>query len=508
MPEGTNLMSASDLMLTFLSHTSAHDVKYIGGLNPFTIKVDGEETFIYIKNLSPAQLSNNNPDIWRIQLPVRDDFEKIKESASPFVLLGYDKENDVYTTWNPYWCKQRLNVGKSVSLYSRLSLQKRVHETGEIEQLPLNNDGDVVCIPGNCIYEYLKDIKTYYPEETVFIAKNSSLQAKTSELKTPEELYNAFVDIEANMEKYSIFLESSGRTKSTISNYLNALNYVVQNGILEKYSSLFLGCLNYGQYQIPMKQLVATDDIKEKDVPWHGAIRAALNRYIEYWMRKSDSEPRQASLFNNEPEEPERYYELDEFGKIVALDEELVKLLIPYTKEEYPDYEIMSRIAENFYRPDITKKMNPFDWIKMFENLKKVKKGRIKKRKENTGYFQTDKGIQEISEAKMPRKVTILRVEFPDGKVIQYPSATDTYVEIIEDNYPDLIEEIDFGYVVISKEKLPDFKSTKRSQKQLSNGYYLSTNFSTETKADILKKISEELELNLKIDIVEKKKTL
>ena len=42
MPEGTNLMSASDLMLTFLSHTSAHDVKYIGGLNPFTIKVDGE----------------------------------------------------------------------------------------------------------------------------------------------------------------------------------------------------------------------------------------------------------------------------------------------------------------------------------------------------------------------------------------------------------------------------------------------------------------------------------
>ena len=133
MSEGTNLMSASDLMLTFLSHTSAHDVKYIGGLNPFTIRVDGEETYIYIKNLSPAQLSNNNPDIWRIQLPVRDDFDRIKESESLFVLLGYDKENDVYTTWNPYWCKQRLNVGKSVSLYSRLSLQKRVHKTGEIE---------------------------------------------------------------------------------------------------------------------------------------------------------------------------------------------------------------------------------------------------------------------------------------------------------------------------------------------------------------------------------------
>ena len=46
MAEGTNIMSASDLMLTFLSHTSENDVKYIRGLNPFTIKVDGEEMFI------------------------------------------------------------------------------------------------------------------------------------------------------------------------------------------------------------------------------------------------------------------------------------------------------------------------------------------------------------------------------------------------------------------------------------------------------------------------------
>jgi hypothetical protein len=176
--------------------------------------------------------------------------------------------------------------------------------------------------------------------------------------------------------------------------------------------------------------------------------------------------------------------------------------LIPYTKEEYPDYEVMSRIAENFYGLDITEKMNPFDWIKMFENLKKVKKGKVKKTKENKVRSQADK--QKIYESKATRKVTILRVEFPDGKVIQYPSATDTYVEIIENNYPDLIEEIDFGYAVISKDKLPDFKNTKRAQKQLSNGYYLSTNFSTDTKAEILEKVSEELGLGLIIKIIDK----
>ena len=506
MAEGTNIMSASDLMLTFLSHTSENDVKYIRGLNPFTIKVDGEEMFIYIKNLSPAQLSNNNPDVWRIQLPVRDDFESIKESASPFVLLGYDKDNDVYTTWNPYWCKQRLNVGKSVSMYSRLSLQQRVHETGIIEKLPLNNDGDVVCIPGNGIYEYLKNIKTYYPEETIFVAKNSSLQSKPLEIKTPEELYKEFIDIPANVDGYSKFLEVAGRSKSTIGNYLNALNYVIDNGIFEKYNSLFLGCLNYAQYQVPMKKLVATDEIKEKDVLWHGAIRAALNRYLEYWMSKTDSEPKQASLFDKENEETvvERFYELDEFGKIVALDEELVKLLIPYTKEDYPDYELMESIAENFYSPEITEKMNPFDWIKIFENLKKVKKGKIKKNVEKRKLSLSTNSKGETAETKMPRKVTILRVEFPDGKIIQYPSATDTYIDVIENNYPDLIEEIDFGYAVISKEKLPDFKNTKRAQRQLSNGYYLSTNFSTETKAEILQKISDELELKYIVSIIKK----
>lgn len=151
MNEGPTILSSSDLVLTFLSNVNGQDVRYINGNNPFTIKIDGEDAFIFIKNLSPARLSNNNPDIWRIQLPMKDEFERIKMSATLFLLFGYDAENRVYTTWNPYWCKQRLNVGKSVSLYSRLSLQKRVAESGNIEKLELNNDGDVVCIPANQI---------------------------------------------------------------------------------------------------------------------------------------------------------------------------------------------------------------------------------------------------------------------------------------------------------------------------------------------------------------------
>lgn len=54
----------------------------INGLNPFHLTLNGKECYIYIKNLSPAYFSN--PDIWRVQLPRREDFEVIKNSAISF----------------------------------------------------------------------------------------------------------------------------------------------------------------------------------------------------------------------------------------------------------------------------------------------------------------------------------------------------------------------------------------------------------------------------------------
>lgn len=160
-------------------------LKTYRGINPFYIEVDQQGIFVYIKNLSPARLSNNNPDIWRIQLPVKEEFWGIKNSDALFFLFGYDSDNKVYTTWNPYWCKQRLNIGKSVSLYSRLSLQQRVHQGGMIEQMELNNEGLVVCLPEDKVYLYIKSYKDYFPEETLFVAKGSRIQKRLKSMVDP-----------------------------------------------------------------------------------------------------------------------------------------------------------------------------------------------------------------------------------------------------------------------------------------------------------------------------------
>ena len=171
-------------------------MSHIWGNNPFAIEVDGESFYVYIKNLSPAQLSNNNPDIWRIQYPKKEIFESFKQSDSMFLLFGYDATNRVYTSWNPYWCKQRANVGSSVSLYSRLSLQQRVARTGEIERQALNNGGEVICIPFFMLYQYIKHIKDYFPEETVFVAKGSSIVKRQQEEGTLPIQDSVLVDYE------------------------------------------------------------------------------------------------------------------------------------------------------------------------------------------------------------------------------------------------------------------------------------------------------------------------
>ena len=61
-----------------------------------------------------------------------------------FLFFGYDSENDVLVTWNPYLVKARLNERKSVTFYSNLQTQKAV-KSGQFLRLRLkNNDSPVL----------------------------------------------------------------------------------------------------------------------------------------------------------------------------------------------------------------------------------------------------------------------------------------------------------------------------------------------------------------------------
>ena len=143
--------------------------RIIDGLNPFHIMLNGKELYIYIKNLSPAYFTN--PDVWRVQLPKKEEFDTIKEGNIDFVLLGYDADNDVYTTWHPKWTKQRLNNGESVSFYSRLSLQEEVASSQDIKRLSLNNDGEVIAFPREHLEFILSNLKTFFQDDSASVLR-------------------------------------------------------------------------------------------------------------------------------------------------------------------------------------------------------------------------------------------------------------------------------------------------------------------------------------------------
>ena len=474
-------------MLGLMANMSNYDVKFISGENPYTIRVDGEDVFVYIKNLSPAQLSNKNPDIWRVQLPVKDDFEQIKNSDSLFILLGYDAENDVYTSWNPYWCKQRLNVGKSVSLYSRYSLQQRIHESGEIEKMSLNNESDVVCFPAKLLYQYIKTVRDYFPEESLYIAKGSRINKRI--ITDPQALYDLFVSFD-DCSKFEAYLRSVDMSERAIKDYVRNLRAFQVDGYFDKYKEIFLQCSSIADYDQAIKDFRNQPDILAIDTKNHGYLRAALRHYVRFMkvlLSCSDDEP---SLYDQPLVEPEPTIKLDEYGKLIELEADLIKELAPYViGEEYPDYDEMITIAVKHYPSEVDENMAYSDWIGLFKKTN-WKKTRPAKEKKADGSAPTRKRNRK------------LRVTWPDGRTMQTNKPADTFVYVIETSFPDLIMEMKLRREVVSREPFPDYPGSKRSQQHLESGYWINTNIGLPEKAEILQQISDELDLGLKIEIV------
>ena len=108
----------------------------------------------------------------------------------------------------------------------------------------------------------------------------------------------------------------------------------------------------------------------------------------------------------------------------------------------------------------------------------------------------------EEQKDKKKEKSEILRVTFPDGKVIQHKKVVDTFIEVIESNFPDLIHELNIvhaGVNLVTKERSQQYAS---AQREIADGWLVFTNINTRRKREDLIKISNELELDLKVDIV------
>jgi len=269
--------------------------KHIEGVNPCLIYLDGVEYYIYIKNLSPAQLSNNNPDIWRIQLPIRDIFEQIKESPIPFILLGYDTYNDVYTTWNPHWAKQRLNVAKSVSFYSRLSVQENAHTTGQIQRYELNNDGEVLAFPREKISFFLVNLDVFFPDMSEYVAMGSRKRTEAN------EAYRILTNPK-NITDFAHYLALSGIMDKSIRNYCLAIKNLINSGLFSHNRKIFLAYDSVDEYPKAIQHFLKVPVIKEMDESNQYIYSSALQKYIDFIVVISNFNPTVSTIvLENEP---------------------------------------------------------------------------------------------------------------------------------------------------------------------------------------------------------------
>ncbi len=600
----------------------------IDGLNPFHVEVNEKEYYIYIKNLSPAYFQN--PDVWRVQLPVREEFDEIKDADVPFILLGYDADNDVYTTWNPVWTKQRLNVAESVSFYSRLSLQQEVQSTKEFKRLSLNNDGEVVAFPRESLRLFFASFKGLFQGSGNYVAMGSKKRTGAN------EAYKIFTDL-ANVPLFAKYLDLNSYAVVTINNYSRIVKSLISDGSISRSRKIFLACDKLEDYLGVIDSFIEVSEIYEKNEKWYKQISAALRSYITFLVSsdatstKEKSEPeiesaskldlyglvtnsqviggfgdylssgdapggkvynhntinhyirsinfladeghferhkdvfdryndtddlpkvfkeflncpeisrmnvevhhdysaalkqyaiyinREAPIvstpeyhipetepavledaaatvqYGEQPEEPsivdwEALY-TDKDGNLTKIaNPELLEHLRPYLDTEYRELAAAFNVVESFYG-DRFSNMEFSAWGKLFRQIDW-----------SNPYVQLNHEHTAVLQESQRKKKSLLRVEFPDGRIIQHPVAADTFAQVIDEHYPELIDEIGIvhaGVPLVSKtldKKYADY------QKPIGDGWYVFTNIRTEKKQEDLQKISDSLGLGLKVSVVD-----
>jgi len=542
-------------------------------INPFECSFHSIKYYVYIKNISPAYF--NNPDVWRIQLPIRDIFNDIKESDSKFLLLGYDSVNNVYTTWNPYWAKQRLNIAESVSFYSRLSLQEEAGKKKIVIEKELNNDNKVLIFPSSLAIFVLDSLNNYFPEETKYVAVGSKRRSDAN------NAYKKFIS-ESNISEFENYvmqnIQYTGTAPDTVKRLLN---------IAKTYKNIFLtydSLSNYGEAIDRLCRLMEENPIKDsecnlkkellkdylnfvingssclikeetepKEEKLDGKI-GNINEYFEYLQNK-DKYIKSINQINKKLSKDYFYWRdfldleilyenkqylikyhhddtywnfvqalmdiedikkyrhkhnlyvgaltatlsyieeinesrgihhdiIDENDKLKKItNPKLIKQLQPVLCQKYRNLAQAYDIVYDFYK-DRFRNMDLKDWSKLFDDLS------------SNNHVYTP-----ISKFHSTKK--ILRVEFPNGTIIQEKHASETLVKVIKLVGPDKVRNLNILNNcdnLITDTINPLYN---RSYKPLENGLFICTCSNTNKKAQQIDEISQTLNLHIKISQID-----
>jgi len=272
-----------ELLDEVLSKSDAY--KHIEGINPCRISFNKIEYYIYIKNITSSAFPNGNADITRIQLPRKELFDSIKESNIPFILLGYDAENDVFSTWDPSFIKERLNITENVSCYSRMSSQISANITSHLIILKLSNGSNVIIFPRKLITLYLKNINTYFPN----IGINNNSDTVENRNETNNKAFKELIDTK-NIVGYTKFLESFEFSKKDVYEYRRAIRTFIYDNYFKRNKELFTKYNSVIEYRKAIDPFLKTKELIKLNKKRPINYSVALEKYVSFLIYNENTE--------------------------------------------------------------------------------------------------------------------------------------------------------------------------------------------------------------------------
>jgi hypothetical protein len=322
---------------------------YFSGTQPFLMSFNNQKFYVYVKNISSAYFSERDKTT-RAQLPIKPEFDSIKSSPYPFIFLGYDGINDVFVCWNYHLAKERLNIGKSVSFYSRTFFQSEVKE-GEFKRRKLKNGDLPVLFKRSSLIDFFQRIDSFFSKD------------KRIPLRFTQSVSNFNYE-----EKFINYLKISKKlSEKTIKNYSNALRGRISKGI-KNYFIPSLDSIFYINHLAILEELnyllFEKDEYKLLNRVGKNMYSCAFDNYVSFIGKNASFEKQEN---DNAMQEMHEKYDINgKLLKIIDLD------LISQIESLIQSNRLLSaaQVVGNYYKNQYPN-MELSDWINLVRNIKK-----------------------------------------------------------------------------------------------------------------------------------------
>jgi hypothetical protein len=433
----------------------------------------------------------------RTQLPIREEFDEIKKFPIPFIFLGYDHDNDVLVCWNFHIVKTRLNEKKSVSFYSRQFFQDEV-TSGVFLRKRLKNGDEPILFKRKNLIDFFNKIDTFFPE-----TDNNS---DTSKLQSDSQLTNE----DKPTDDKKLFVKNGKLLKITDNTLIEQLKPLIETKhtlqALKHADNYYKGkfpAMKLSDWNALIKNIDYTDYAHEIiDSEEHIAfpykvysIDNVRNRFVNY-MQDADLSEKSISNYVHalsgrisEGIRTSLYPDLEDIFKITD-----ISLLNSWLSKLFnvQEYAILDEIGKNMYSCALKKYIQFVEFLSSKETYVVAEP--------QVPYIRTPKPEDATDSEK--RKSHILKVIYPDGRIVAERVVYKTLVDVIQNAGALRVQSL--GIFVnkinlVSDTVLPRYEV---SQKPIGNGLYVMTNSDTNTKQRIIEQISDAFNLGLKVEKV------